>query len=199
MKVYDDTDAWRDCHPDDRWIFDKLLLATKLGYKCGPKGVPVPEPGTYIVRPCINLLGMGRGAHLRVLHSSTDDLPDGTFWCEIFTGRHLSVDFHMGQALLCVEGIKAENEPTRWQKWVKTGDSIEIPDILLSLKGEYEWMNVEYIGGNIIEVHLRRNPDFLFHNAPYIVPTYDCREMKGHVFVDWADYERLGFFIPEGY
>ena len=54
----EDDDAWISCHKDDLWIFDKCILSTKLGYNCGPADMDVPEPGIYIVRPCVNLAGM---------------------------------------------------------------------------------------------------------------------------------------------
>ena len=44
-----DYEAWVKCHPDDLWIFDKLILAKKLGYLCGPADVAVPESDNYIV------------------------------------------------------------------------------------------------------------------------------------------------------
>ena len=62
-----DYEAWVKCHPDDLWIFDKLILAKKLGYLCGPADVAVPKSDNYIVRPCVNLAGMGIGAELRFL------------------------------------------------------------------------------------------------------------------------------------
>ena len=48
-----DEDAWLSCHPEDRWLFDKLLLSSHLGYLCGPCGVGVPRDGEYIVRPIL--------------------------------------------------------------------------------------------------------------------------------------------------
>ena len=64
-----DDQAWLSCDVADLWIFDKLILSRKLDYICGPVDVDVPSPGNYIVRPCVNLAGMSRGAvsytHLR--------------------------------------------------------------------------------------------------------------------------------------
>ena len=79
-----DHDAWVKCHPDDLWIFDKLILAKKLGYLCGPADVGVPESNNYIVRPCVNLAGMGIGAELRFLEKGRWDLEPGYFWCKPF-------------------------------------------------------------------------------------------------------------------
>ena len=88
-----DYQAWVTCHLDDLWIFDKLILARKLGYLCGPADVAIPESNNYIVRPCVNLAGMSIGAEIRFLEKGKWDLESGYFWCEVFEGRHLSVDY----------------------------------------------------------------------------------------------------------
>lgn len=200
--LQNDETAWHSCHSDDLWIFDKLILSKKLGYICGPKGVDVPEPGRYIIRPCVNLMGMGRGAHIRFIERLTDDLlPDGSFWCEIFSGRHLSVDYRDGKQVLAVEGIRNKEDfkdeyLDKWAMWRIVEDKIPFPNVLKDLAGKYEYINVEMIGGKIIEVHLRRNPDFVGHNAPYVIPSYDKRKIDGHYFVDAPDFNRIGFFIP---
>jgi len=54
--------VWKTADPDDLWVMDKLILSRKLGYNCGPVGLDVPTPGYYIVRPCVNMLGLGLGA-----------------------------------------------------------------------------------------------------------------------------------------
>jgi len=89
MKYDSDSEAWLNINHADLWIFDKLLLSKRLGYICGPTGVDVPAPGTYIVRPCTNLLGMGIGARFVDLVDCTDHLPPGYFWCEVLQS-HLS-------------------------------------------------------------------------------------------------------------
>jgi hypothetical protein len=35
-----------------------------------------------------------------------------------------------------------------------------LPDILKKFANKYEWINCEYIGGKLIEVHFRHNEDF---------------------------------------
>ena len=92
----DDHETWNKCHVDDLWIFDKLILAKKLDYVCGPHGVSVPQKNNYIIRPCVNLMSMGRGAFFKELSPSmNDEIPEGYFWCEMFGGKHYSVDFHL--------------------------------------------------------------------------------------------------------
>ena len=60
--LVDDKDVWGKVHPDDLWIYDKLIVAKKAGYLAGPAGIPVPQAGWYIVRPITNIRMMGRGA-----------------------------------------------------------------------------------------------------------------------------------------
>ena len=58
----DEENIWMNADPDDLWVFDKLILSKKLGYACGPVGTNVPKPDWYIVRPCVNAIGLGLGA-----------------------------------------------------------------------------------------------------------------------------------------
>ena len=68
MDLVNDVDAWSKYPRYTSW-YNKLWLSERLGYKCGPAGVPVPVKGTYIVRPIYNLLGMGLGAKYMFLLS----------------------------------------------------------------------------------------------------------------------------------
>jgi len=184
--------------PDHLWLYDKLILSSKLGYLCGPVGTPVPQPHYYIVRPCVNFIGLGMGASIEYIEDSTDHLPPGYFWCEIFEGPHLSVDYQKTSCKLVVEGIKSEDTLQRWDKWVKKDTKISIPDFLRFYSLCYEWLNVEMIGGKIIEVHLRQNPDFQFDNTEFI-PVWEGQETTppdGYSYVMHPDiHGRIGGFI----
>jgi len=198
----DDTDIYNQLHPDDLWVYDKLILSKKLGYKCGPHGVSVPKFAKYIVRPCVNFLGMGRGAYITRFWKETENkMPEGTFWCELFKGRHLSVDYVHGKQVLCVEGIRKRSEKRlyRWSKWIKTKDKIKLPKILKTLKGNYHHINCEFIDGKLIEVHFRLNVDWqLVPQATEIIPVFKgdviIPPTKTWSWIDSKDYERLGFY-----
>lgn len=58
---------WESIHTDDLWVYNKLFLSRVLGYNCGPSGVPVPQPGSYIIRPSFNIMGMGRSARIEYI------------------------------------------------------------------------------------------------------------------------------------
>jgi hypothetical protein len=154
--------AWNNCHSEDLWIFDKLLLSKKFNYLCGPGCIPVPTANFYVVRPVINLYGMGVGAEVKWLTpADSTAVPPGYFWCEVFKGRHLSIDYDQnGVQLNCVEGFRCANAPLyKFSEWKLADRIIEFPEILKSLVGTYAFYNVEIIGDKIIEVHLRQNYD----------------------------------------
>ena len=164
-----ETRSWWSLPADDLWIFDKLLTARRLGYRCGPSGIDVPHAGEYVVRPAVNVLGMGRGAQVRYLADSTDHLPVGTFWCERFVGEHLSVDYAAGEPVLTVRGVREPTAPLwRWSWWERVTDGgLPLPGAIADLAAHWPRLNVEYVGGRAIEVHPRWNASF--HDAGYTV------------------------------
>ena len=186
---------WNQIHPDDLWVYNKLILSTKLGYKCGPAGTTVPGPNDYIVRPTMNLMGMGINARTHWIQDTTDHLNPGSFWCEIFKGEHISVDFHNRQPELIVKGLRHKHSPLwQWEKWYKVDRLIMFPSILQNLSGDYEWINCEFIGRKLIEVHFRRNPAFRFANS-IAIPVRNESEAHGKNFVEDRASKRCGFHI----
>lgn len=197
--IYDDEDTvWNNINPDHLWVLDKLILSRKLYYKCGPVGQDVPAPGYYIVRPCVNMLGLGLGAQKVWLDKETSHLPVGFFWCEWFSGRHLSIDYHWGKQTLAVEGHKPDTTFTRWDHWVKVSDRIKFPNILKEFQTVYEWVNCEYIGGKLIEVHFRHNKDFE-NNITHFIPVWQGDSTdppEGYTYREYPDvHGRIGAFI----
>ena len=191
--------AWKNADPEDLWIFDKLIVARKLGYSCGPAGTDVLSPDHYIVRPCVNIPGMGRGACIQWIEQDTTDLPHGHFWCELFKGRHISVDYKDGQQVLAVEGFRDDDKPLwKFSKWEKIDEEFIMPTIFLPLIKRYEYINIEYIDGKAIEIHLRHNPDFVHGNTvayPYWKDSYVLFDAKGLKYIEAPDFHRKGFWI----
>lgn len=189
MDEMSDKDVWEFINPDDLWIYDKLILSKKLGYYCGPAGV-APRCGSYVVRPCVNFEMMGHGASIMYLTPEECNIPHGYFWCERFVGRHLSYDFHLGEQVLAVEGFK--NDPdslTRFSKWTKVDDKLVLPTMLQQIADRYAYLNVETVGGRVIEVHLRYNDDFRNHDGDTIIPVWKDS------FYPSACGDRLGFIV----
>jgi hypothetical protein len=200
MHEYPDcTEEWNQIHYEDLWVYNKLFLSRVLGYNCGPSGSWVPKPDFYVVRPSFNLLGMGRFSRFEYLEKSTDHLHPSEFWCEKFEGEHLSVDYYEQSSQLVVRGKKNSKKPLwRWEKWEKIDKKIDFPNILKKLKGNYEWINCEFIGEKLIEVHFRRNPDFRYDNS-IAIPVWEDEKIinknQNLTYIESEDYLRKGFYI----
>ena len=194
--------VWLNINPDHIWVMDKLILSRKLGYKCGPVGLDVPEPGYYIVRPCVNMLGLGLGAQKVWIEEETMHLPVGHFWCEFFEGNHYSIDFlpQYGVKVNTIRGIKERDTFIKWDKWMLVEDSNEqqIPEILYPTILSYDRINLEFIGDKLIEVHLRRNEDFDGDIIEFI-PVWEGQDTTppaGYKYRDYPDvHGRIGAFV----
>jgi hypothetical protein len=185
-----DVDVWDAIAPGDLWCLDKLILSKKLGYMCGPAGIAPSTAGQYVVRPIMNLKMMSVGANIQYLES--DSIPDGYFWCEIFTGRHLSFDYNWGKQTLAVEGFRTDPlRLDRFSRWTTVDEDFELPDILQTVADKYKWFNVEVIGDKVIEVHFRYNDDFANHNANTIIPVWSDE------FYASRAGDRLGFILKD--
>ena len=158
----EDGDAWT-WYPEQRWVYDKLKVALSQGLDAGPHGTHPPRFPVFS-KPITNLKGMGVGS--RVLASAADyerHETAGHFWMTLLEGRHVSSDLAVvdgtprwwrhvtgkpaGEGTFDYWTIHAEPD-AKIEKccgaWVKT-----------HLAGYTGMLNLETIGGAIIEVHLR--------------------------------------------
>jgi hypothetical protein len=74
----------------------------------------------------------------------------------------------------------------------------QLPTWLINLGATQEWINVEYIDGKAIEVHLRYNDDFRNHNADEIIPVWIGQDTTPPPNWSWyasTAQDRLGFWI----
>lgn len=158
----DDPDAWR-WYPAQRWIYNKLLIAESQGIECAPHGV---EPRAYPVfsKPIFNLRGMG--AEGRLLRSAADYARmqrPGHMWMTLLEGEHVSSDVAVvgGCAVWFRHATGAPGGGGTFDYWTVEAtprDSLEryCADWIARYLREYTGMiNLETIGGRIIEAHLR--------------------------------------------
>jgi hypothetical protein len=158
----EDCDAWQ-WYPAQRWVYDKLAVALSQNLEAAPHGVAPPRFPVFS-KPIVNLKGMGVGS--RVLQSAADyeqHYQPGHFWMTLLDGRHVSSD------VAVVAG-----EPRWWRHvtgkpagegtfdyWtVHAGPDQDIEArcgawIAAHLAGYTGMLNLETIGGTIIEAHLR--------------------------------------------
>jgi hypothetical protein len=193
--------AWLDCNPKHLWIFGKLIISRLSGHICGPRGIPVPKPGEYFVKPVVNIEGMGEKARKVYLEKNTVELlHPGEFLCEVFEGEHLSIDYTKYEPTLKVVGTKHKEKPyQRFAKWEKTDKWHPLPQFIGLIPLQYRTINCEFIGGKLIEIHLRGNPDFAYGNTSVIPAWKDEADPKpeGYRFIsDEGTYvERAGIYV----
>ena len=158
----EDSDAWT-WNPAHRWVYDKLAVALSQGLDAAPHGV-APQNYPVFSKPIYNLKGMGVGS--RALRSEDDYAAayrPGHFWTTLLEGDHVSSDVAL-----------VDGEPQWWRHATRhcqrrrhlrllggacrAGTAVEDwcgAWCRQHLKGYTGMVNVETIGGRIIEVHLR--------------------------------------------
>ncbi|MDA0785572.1 MAG: hypothetical protein O3B37_04710 [Proteobacteria bacterium] len=158
----EDGDAYM-WYPDFRWIYNKLEVAESQDIRCAPHGFK-PDSFPVFSKPIYNMRGMGAGS--QVFNSADDymhgQLP-GHMWMELFEGEHVSTDVAVvdgdarwwrhvvGQSIgdgvfdyWTIEGANRPDLETYIDDWLNA-----------NLNGYTGMVNVETIGGRIIEAHLR--------------------------------------------
>ena len=64
----------------------------------------------------------------------------------------------------------------------------------------HPWVNIEMIGSNVIEIHLRYNDDFRNHKGKVIYPVWkdeDLPQPKGGIWYDSPCGDRIGHWVIE--
>jgi hypothetical protein len=199
MQFVSDQDVYDSCPAEWLWIYDKLILARRQGIAAGPAGIPVPWSGEYVIRPITNIRMMSRGAQILWMEKGdSETVPDGFFWSQVLEGPHVSVDYHWGEQHLTVQGFRDDpRRLDRFSRWCRTDVDRPLPEMLHDFKDRQEWINVEYIGDRVIEIHLRYNDDFRNHNSDEIIPVWqgqDATPPPGYGWYASAAGERLGFW-----
>jgi len=158
----EDSDSWT-WYPKYRWVYDKVTVALSQALQAAPHGV---EPENYPVfsKPITNLKGMGVGS--RVLRSAEDytkHYAPGHMWMTLLDGRHVSSDVAVlnGEARWWRHATGHPGPEGTFDHWVlHAAHDIEIEArcgewIAQHLGGYTGMLNLETIGGRIIEAHLR--------------------------------------------
>ena len=158
----DDEDAYR-WNPRHRGIYNKLFVAESQGLECAPHGV---EPTHYPVfsKPIFNLKGMAVGSHTLVDHDEyTRHCHPGHMWMTLLQGEHVSsdiavIDGHMRWSRHTVGFAGSGGTFDYWIIEAQRRPSLEeycAGWVGSFMRGYSGMLNLETIGGKIIEVHLR--------------------------------------------
>jgi len=189
--LIEDRESYRQVLGSERWIYNKLTLAERLGYYAAPCGINPRQPGEYIVRPIMNVAGMGIGGVFDVTVTQADVDADedhivpylpGYFWCEKFTGVHAWTHFIDDVPVDTCYGTPVGDEFD--YEWSTT--TFEITQLPQWLRNFSRHLLIETIDGNIIEASPR--------GLPYIHGRGTSRMLRKRLQLVWdfdADDERI--------
>jgi hypothetical protein len=169
----DDATAW-ELHPEHRWVYNKLAICETQGLPSGPHGTSPPQFPVFS-KPIYNMRGMGTGS--RVIATERDyeeSLQPGHMWMPLFEGPHISTDVALakGEIGWCRHTTGVTGAQGTFDYW--TVHAQPKPELEAYLG---EWLgrnlddftgivNLETIGGRIIECHLRMSEQWLDLNGP---------------------------------
>ena len=158
----EDADAWL-WQPRHRWVYDKLAVALSQRMEAAPHGV---EPTAYPVfsKPIVNLRGMGIDS--RAIASASEyqaAMTPGHFWMEKLAGEHVSSDAAVldGVPAWWRHAVGIPGPGGTFDHWIVEAARRSALEgdcggwIARHLDGYTGMVNLETIGGRIIEVHLR--------------------------------------------
>jgi hypothetical protein len=204
----EDSDAW-EWNPKFRFVYDKLAVAQSQGLAAGPHGTRVPSFPVFS-KPISNLRGMGAGS--RAIESQEDydrHFAPGHFWMALLTGRHVSSDVAVidGTARWWRHATGRSAGEGTFDHWTVHADSDSAIErhcgewIARHLRGYSGMINLETIGGTIIEVHLRMTdqwPDL--NGAGFVEAVVGLYASKGWHFADTQrrDGYSVVLFGPHG-
>jgi len=155
-----DAYAW---YPEQRWVYDKLRVAASQGLSCAPHGVYPPRFPVFS-KPITNLRGMGVGS--RVLYDLADyrrHMTPGHLWMTLLEGDHVSTDVAVldGRVMWWRHSRGTPAVAGTFDYWtIEAGRRPELETYIEDWIGRYlvtytGMLNLETIGGRIIDAHLR--------------------------------------------
>jgi hypothetical protein len=168
----DDASAW-DLHVDHRAIYNKLTICDSQGLPNGPHGKTPPRFPVFS-KPIYNMRGMGTGS--RVIASAVEyeeSLQPGHMWMKLLQGPHVSTDLALvrGEIVWCRHTTGVASAEGMFDYWTVHAKPKPALDAYLgewigrTLGGFTGIVNIETIGGRIIECHLRMSEQWLDLNG----------------------------------
>ncbi len=153
-----------DRYPNYFWIYDKYQLSKRLGQYVVDLETQYPDRFPVLVKPKINLLGMGIGCHKA---HSLEEIQNrkGFIAQEFYEGGHISTDMVLiaGKIVdrFSFQCYVDEYGSFDYFESISDLDSTDGSFAVAELLGDYTGLLcVETIGGKVIEAHLRAGTMF---------------------------------------
>jgi len=198
-----------ELNPRHRWVYDKLLVAQSQGLPCALSGVAPPRYPVFS-KPVTNLRGMGVGSHLlRNRQDFQRHCRAGDFWMKRLTGAHVISDWAVvrGEPHWCRHAQGMAGPGGTFDYWIIEAQPRPLLEdycrdwIRRNLPDYTGMLNIETIGGRIIEVHLRmvdQWPDLYGQRwVDAVVHLYAHQEWDFHD-APTADQYSVALFGPHG-
>ncbi len=187
-----DDGAW-EYFPKHRWVYNKLEIALSQNLRCAPVGVE-PKQFPVFMKPITNLYGAGLNSSLITAPEEYEKRKhlSGHFWTEYLQGDHISHD------LIVIKGDVVFDLPFRGEKlgqgMFDYWETIEAPAstayvsswVKNNLSDYSGTINLETIGGKIIECHLRMGDIDRLGNLQLLQNIINVYAGK-----DWTFHEKL--------
>jgi len=158
----DDVDGYK-FNPRHRWIYNRLRVAQSQGLECGLNDAAPPRYPVFC-KPVTNLKGMGAGTSvLETERSFLENCRSGDFWMRLLTGEHISSDWAVveGDTAWCRHTHGIPGVGGTFDHWIiearvrRRLEGCCRAWIRSNLPDYTGMVNIETIGGRIIEAHLR--------------------------------------------
>lgn len=187
--------------PQHRWVYNKLLICETQGLEHAPHGVAPPRFPVFS-KPIYNLRGMGAGSRvIESLDSYEREQTPGHLWMPMLTGEHLSSDVAVvdGEPVWWRHTIGKPLGEGMFDYWTILAEARPVVEdycgqwLRHNLKGYWGMVNLETIGGMIIECHLRfadQWPDL--YGAGWLEAVV---ELYAHQHWDYVDIPRAGYSV----
>jgi len=196
----DDATAW-GLYPKHRWVYNKLLIAETQDLPNGPHGTPPPEFPVFS-KPIYNMRGMGTGGRLVVSPEDYEAaVQPGHMWMTNCVGPHVSTDVALadGKPLWCRHTTGIAGSRGTFDYWTVHAEKLPtiearlLPWLERHLAGFTGVVNLETIGGTIIECHLRMSEQWLDLNGAFWLRAVVALYSTG----DWPfeDRRRTGYSV----
>ncbi|HEX9879785.1 MAG TPA: hypothetical protein VGB25_06285, partial [Candidatus Binatia bacterium] len=161
-------------YPAHRWVYNKLLLCETQGLEHAPHG-PLPPSFPVFSKPIYNLRGMGAGCKLIESAEQYELEQDpGSMWMPLLNGEHVSSDAALvdGKPLWWRHTVAKALEKGMFDYWTVHAEPHPAIEshcgawLEQHLRGYSGVVNLETIGGTIIECHLRLADQWVDLNGP---------------------------------
>ena len=177
-------------YPKHRWVYNKLLISESQKIPCGPHGV---EPDFFPIfsKPIYNMRGMGAGSTIfRSMEEYKNAQIPGHMWMALLNGEHISTDVAVvnGNPNWWRHVVGKPLKEGMFDYWVVLAEArLELEKycqdwIKKNLSNYTGLLNLETMGGKILEVHLRFSdqwPDLYGKNwIESLVDLYDKQKWE---------------------